>query len=409
MSIRRLIGLLLCASLWASSASAQERRPPIIEITYEQAHQLAREQSPALAIARARVGEARSQLGAASIWRFNPRLQGSAGPRFRPGDTTVDWSVGAQQWLELGGQRGDRVTAARAGVLASQARSDDTQRLLLREVSLAFIAALYWDRRVALDVENLRIAEAIERVASRRHDVGDVGGLEKSIAALFVLRAHSDEDRARATLGQAKGRLRALLGIEAGTKLVPRGDLRQLGTSPSTSADVDQRPDLQALRATMRGAKAEAKLGRANRIPNLAVGASFSREESADIVQGTLMIDLPVFDHGQGITDVAESRRNRVSSELRAARSTAAIEADTADATARRLSGAARRFEEGGLATLERAERLAATSYEAGAIPLVELLAVRRELVQAKLDYADLLLGAAVAQAELAACTGALR
>jgi outer membrane protein TolC len=121
------------------------------------------------------------------------------------------------------------------------------------------------------------------------------------------------------------------------------------------------------------------------------------------------MIDLPVFDHGQGITAVAESRRHRVSSELRAARSTAAIEADTAEATARRLSGAARRFEEDGLATLEQAERLAAASYEAGAIPLVELLAVRRELVQAKLDYADLLLGAAVAQAELAACTGALR
>ncbi len=406
---RRLIGLLLGASLWTSSAGAQEQRRPIIEITYERALSLAREQAPALAAARARAREAESQVEAASVWRFNPQLSGSAGPRFWSGDTTLDWSVDAQQWLEVGGQHGARVDVARAGAVASRARSEDTQRLLLRDVSLAFISALYWERRVALAEENLRIAEAIERVASRRHDVGDVGGLEKSVTALFVVRARSDEDRAHATLGQAKGRLQALLGIEAGTELVPRGDLRQLGTSPSTSADVNQRPDLQALLADMREAEAEAKLGRASRVPNLAVGASYSREESANIVQGTLAIDLPVFDHGQGTTAVAESRRDRVSSELRAARRMAAIEANTADATARRLSGAVRRFEEGGLATLERTERLATTSYEAGAIPLGELLAVRRELVQAKLDYAALLFGAATAQAEFAACTGALR
>jgi outer membrane protein TolC len=159
----------------------------------------------------------------------------------------------------------------------------------------------------------------------------------------------------------------------------------------------------------MREAEAEAALGRAKRIPNLALGASYAREESADIVQGSLTVALPVFDHGQGTTAVAESLRDRVSAELRAARNTAAVEANTAEATARRLSGAARRFEEGGLATLERAEHLATASYEAGAIPLGELLAVRRALAQAKLDYADLLLGAATARAELAASTGALR
>lgn len=406
---RRLIGLLLGASLWTSSAGAQGQRPPIVEITYERALSLARKQAPALVAARARAREAGSEVDAASVWRFNPQITGSAGPRFRSGDTAVDWSLGAQQWLEIGGQRGSRVDAARAGAVAGEARREDVQRLLLREVSLAFVSALYWQRRVALAEEDLRIAEAIEHVTTRRHEVGDVGGLEKSVSALALVRARSDEDRARAKVIHAKGRLKALIGINATTDLEPRGDLRELGIPQASSKDVSDRPDLRALRADIRQAEAEAELGRANRVPNIALGAVYSREESADIFRGTLTIALPVFDHGQGITTVAEARRDRVNTELDAAKSTAAIEAITLDATVRLLSAAARRFEEGGLATLERAEHLATASYEAGAIPLGELLALRRELIQAKLDYAELLLGAAISRTELAASTGAFR
>ncbi len=76
-------------------------------------------------------------------------------------------------------------------------------------------------------------------------------------------------------------------------------------------------------------------------------------------------------------------------------------------AAARALNAAVREFEAAGLTTLERAEQVAAASYEAGAIPLGELLAVRAELVRAQLNYADLLLAAATARIELSAATGA--
>lgn len=410
MDRKRLTGLLLGASLWTSSAAAQQQRPPVVELTYERALSIARRKAPALRAAWAHAREADRRVDAASIWRFNPQVTGSAGPRFRSGDDDViDWSVGAQQWLEVGGQRGDRVEAARAGALARRARSEDVQRLLLRDVSLAFISALYWKRRVALAEENLRIARAVERVATLRHDVGDAAGLEKSVAELAVVRARGEEDRARAVRTQHIGHLKLLLGLDAAADLVLRGELHALGIPQGTVADVDERPDLRALSADIRQAEAEAELGRARRVPNLALGARYAREESEDIIQGTLAIALPVFDHGQGITAVAEARRERVRRELDAARSTAAIQVSTADATARKLRGAARRFEKGGLAILERAERLATASYGSGAIPLGELLAVRRELVQARVDYADLLLGAATAHAELAASTGAFR
>lgn len=317
--------------------------------------------------------------------------------------------MSAQQWLEVGGQRGERLAAARAGADAGIARSEDAQRLLLRDVSFAFISALYWERRIALAEENLRIAEAVARVASRRHEVGEVGGLEQSVSALAVARARTDLDRARASLTQAEGRLKALLGLEAHTDLACLGDLRQLGIPDMAGADVSDRPDMRALQSDIRQAEAEADLGRAGRVPDLALGAGYAREEFDDIVQGTLTIALPVFDHGQGTTAVAQARRERLRVELDATRSMAGVEASTAQMTTERLTTAARRFEQEGLAMLERSERLATATYEAGAIPLAELLAVRRELVQAKLDYVDLLLGAANARAELAASTGALR
>lgn len=409
MKRTRPIGLLLGMLLWACPAAAQEQRPPIIEITYDRALALAREQAPTMATANARAREAERAVDAAAVRRHNPQLTTAAGARVRADATVLDASVGVQQWLELGGQRGDRVTAARAGAEAGAAQREDARRRLLRDVSLAFVAALHWEQRIAIAQENLRIAQAIAEVATRRHELGDAGGLEASVAALAVARARGDVDRARASLTQAEGRLQALLGIEPSVELACQGDLRRLGLPDAATPALGDRPDLRALRADIQRAEAEVDLGRAGRVPNMAVGTGYARDDSAHVVRATLTLALPVLDHGQGTTAVARARAERLRSELDAAASTAAVEASTANATAQALGDAARRFEQEGLGALERAEQLATASYEAGAIPLGELLAVRRELVQAKLDHAELLLGAATARVEHAASTGALR
>lgn len=405
---RRLVGLLLGALFVATSARAQGQGQSTHELTFERAIVLARRQAPDLLTARARIDEARGGIAAASVWRFNPQLEASAGPRSGGADTTVDWSVGARQWFEVGGQRGNRLAVAQAGVDAVEAQREDAERLLLREVGLAFVQALYWERRVELARENRRIAEAVARVARRRHEVGDTGGLDESVASLSLARSQIDEARALVALGQVEGLLKILLGLNAGDGVDPQGDLRELGIRlAATPEEVDTRADLRALDAEVRQAKSETALGRAARVPNIGLGAGYSREEGADIVQGTLALSIPLFDHGQGTTAVAQARRSRIEVELRGAERRAAVEVETASRTARRLSAAARLFEERGLATLERSEGVATASYEAGAMPLGELLAIRRELVQAKLDYAALLLGAATAQVELTASTGA--
>lgn len=403
----RLISLFVCVWSWASPVHAAEPAQPNMQLSYQQALTLARSQAPTLAVARARVVEAEREVDAAGVWRFNPQIQASAGPRFGADGTQVDASVQATQWLEAGGQRGRRVDAARARLDAGEARSEDAERLLLRDVSLAFVAALYWQRRVEIAQEKLELAAATEAVARRRHELGDVGGLVESSASLAVAHAWLEVEHAQAAVEQAEGQLAALLGVEAHTTVDVVGDLRELAlVGEAVEIDLDARPDLRALEADARAARAMRALGRASRAPNLAVGLGYDHEESDHIVLGIVGISLPVFDRGQGTAAIAEAGEARVHTQLDAARNTAAVAARTADTVVQRTNDAALQFERDGLAQLERSEQLMTASYEKGAIAYDEVLVVRLELVAAKLDYADLLLTAATARVELAAAAG---
>ena len=409
---RTIIGLLFGVVLQGSPADAQEQQPSHITITYPQALALARQQSPALAAARARVNEAASHISAASIRRFNPQVSSAMGPRFRADDRTMDASVSVQQWLELGGQRRLRGDVARAQTTVAQEQGRDIQRRLLQHVSENFIAALYWQGRVALAQDNLRIAEKIAEVAMRRHEVGDVGGLESSMAAFSVEAARNEIARARAALAAHEGQLQALLGLSRAEKIRCEGELRALELPLWEGVDapdkLNERPDLRATEAEIQQTDATVKLAQAARIPNISLGARYGYEETEHIMQGQLQVAIPVFDRGQGTTTVAKAKRQRLQTELDVARSTATVEAEAAKSSAMLLRAATKAFEQNGLATLERAEKLATLSYEAGAIPLGELLALRRELMEAKREYLTLLFDAANAHVNWAAIMGVL-
>lgn len=403
---KRLVCLLLGAFLGTTSAGAQEQPSQTLDLTYERALWLARNKAPAGAVDRARVREAEAAAEAASAWRDNPELEGAAGPRFGSDGTSVDWSVGAMQWVELGGKRRARMASARAGSLAEQARTEDAQRRFIHRVSLAFLDAVYWQQRIALAREDNRVASSIAQVTTKRHAVGDVGGLEASLATLSVARSASGVERARAASTRSQGKLKALLGLSTTAELRCRGNLRVLSQlSATASAPAGERPDLRALTADVSQAQAEADAARTQQVPNVAIGAQYAREEADHIVQGTLTVTLPIFDHGQAEAAIAQARADRLRAELRAVQSTAPVEVHTAQRTAAQLSHAAHLFEEHGLESLERAARLATASYEAGAIPLSEVLTLRRELVQAKLDYLELL--REVAGARITALTAA--
>ena len=403
-----LVGPLLGVMWWTSSARAQEQSAPTIEITYVRALNLARQHAPALKVAQGRIHEAQTQARAAGIWRFNPQLMSMAGPRFGTAQTVLDGSVGLIQWLETGGQLQDRMRAAQAGLRASKARAQNDLRLLLRDVGRAYASSLFWKRRMALAQENLRLALDIQRVARQRHEAGDVGGLEATVSDLSVARAQASKDQAQVALVRGQGQLKRLLGLDVRAHLVLVDDLHQLSDlKRNRPARTVARSDLRALRQNIEVAKARSALGRSQRAPNVRLGISYTKEERDDLIRGSLAVALPIFDHGQGEVAIAKAQRDRARAELDVAERSVLIETKTASVAAAHLREAVRRFEAGGLSVLKRAELLGTASYAAGAIPLGELLAIRRELIQAKLDYIELMLQAGLAQIELSASTGA--
>ncbi len=404
----RWIGLALCALAWTESAHAQQSPGPVLRLTFEEAVERASDDSLPVRRAEALRREADVAVAAAGVWQSNPELSGAAGPRFGPTETTVDWSVGVQQWVALGSRPDARRAVARAAADAAEARTDDARRRTTREVAVAFARALYAEERIALAEQNLGIAEQVSEIARRRHEVGDVGGLDESVAALALARAQAELDRSQVLSLQAEADLKVLLALAADVDVDPEGSLDSIAAG-AIAGDLAERADLQALRAEIAAARAEGELAEKSKLPDVAFGAAVSREEGASIVKGTLAFTLPFFQRGQGSAAIASARADRLQVELDVATSDATVEVATNRAIARELTAAVRRFEEAGADELERTEAIATRSYEAGAIPLGELLSVRRELLRARVEYTELRLGAAIARIELATTTGELR
>lgn len=405
--------LLACVLVAARPATAQEAAGPrTYDLTLEQALGLARARAPAVRVAQTRVGEARGRLVDAEVLlRANPTLDVGGGPRIGPGGTSPDVDVGVGQVFELGGQRSARIDAAGADVERASATAEDATRLTLREVAAAFLRARYADERHRVATETERLALEIHRVAQRRHEAGETGVLDVNLAALTLARVRAEVQVVEAARDQAVGDLRRLLGLEADAVVSVSGELldRRRYTLADLLARAPDRADLRALDAEARQADAEVRLGEARAWPDLGLRLGYAREEDADLVLGSITLTLPFFDHGQGLEAEARARGEAVRIERETAEAAVTSEVRTAFDTYQRLVAAVDHFEHHGLPQIERSDTLARRSYEAGAMQLGELLAIRRELVDARVTHAELLLNAALAGVELEAEAGVLR
>ncbi len=405
--------LLTCTLIAAPPAAAQDAaRPRTYDLTLEQALGLARVRAPSVRVAQARIGAARGRLLEAEVLlRANPTLDVGGGARVGPGGTSPDIDIGVGQVFELGGQRAARIGAANAEVERATATAADAARRTLRDVAAAFLRTRYAEERLRIATDTEQLAAEIHRVAQRRHEAGDAGVLDVNLAALTLARIQAEVRTAEAARSRVLGDLRVLLGLEPDAVFVLRGDLldRRRYALGALLARAPDRADLEALAAAARHADAEVRLGEARAWPDVRLGLGYAREEDADIMLGTLTLTLPFFDHGQGIEATARARGTAIRIERESAEMTIRTEIRTAFDTYQRLLRATEQFERNGLPLVARSDTLARRSYDAGSMPLGELLAVRRELVEARVTHADLLLSAALAGVELEAVAGGLR
>ena len=399
--------LAACVPLLPTIAFAQ---PPTL--TLEEALERARAHAPAVLAARDAVDEARGRLvGASVLLRDNPELEGAAGARLLEDGTLLEGDFGLVQFFELGGQRGARTAGAQAGVAREIALAQDATRRVLRDTALAFFRLLYAEQRVRLATNGELITSEVLRVAERRYAAGDIAVLDVDLARAAAARARGDVQAQRAACEAPRAELRLLLGMDGSEPLTIRGSLndRRHYELSQLVAGAPDRPDLHALAAEVHAADADIQLGRAARWPSVGVGARYERDDGNNVGLGNIVLRLPIFDRGQGVEAEALARRQRFAQGLEAGRRAADIEVRAAFAAYQYRERAVVELEANALPHLDENETLARRSYEAGELSLAELLAIRGEILQTRIDYADRLLEAAVAAVELEASAGVLK
>ncbi|WNG42234.1 TolC family protein [Archangium violaceum] len=398
------MGLVLCVAV---PARGQERT-----VTLDEAVRLALENNPEVRSAQAEVGSAEARLSEASLLlRNNPELEGALGPRQRGGTSMLEYSVSLTQPVEIGGQRGVRRDEAQALRSAAGARLELRRVQLAAEVREAFGRGLATLAQVQLATEATELAEQALQAAEERYRTGDASLIEVNTARVETGRARRERLAAQTRHQVAMGALKLLLALEASEPLTLRGTLEPTEVRPTAeeawlSRARNNRADLLAAREELRATEAARRLAARAVIPTPRLGASYSREEDAHIVQGTLGLSLPLFNRNQAERGATLARVTQAQLALEALERRIAQEVQLATARHRAAREAWEAFTGGVLQAARENAELATEGYRAGQIDFLQLLLIRREALETRRSYIEALEELNAAEAELERVVG---
>ena len=395
-------GAALCFG--STVASAQSQRLSLAEVLAR-----AREQAPELISARIAHEEARAQLVGASLRRqTNPELDTAIGNRKGPENRFTDFEIGVEQAFEPGSRRDARVAVANAAIARTAADLDVTTRSVIRAAANAYYRSIHAQERIALLNRAQALATDVRDAAERRFKAGDIAVLDANVTRVSLARVRSEIAEAEATQAQALGELRELLRID---DVAVTGTLGLRSDASLTAAleAAAQRPELRAITAAIDEAQAELNLSTTFTKADYGLGARYSREEGDHIILGGLTITLPVFAKGQGQRALATARLDALRLQLAAVQQQIRQQVRTAFDVYQRREAAVRVLETDAIPSMDENEQLTTRSFDAGQIGLVELLLLRREILETRAQYLDALLEAVLAQVEFDASAGILR
>jgi cobalt-zinc-cadmium efflux system outer membrane protein len=371
---------------------------------------LARERAPQVVSARLALEEARGRLVGASVrFQANPQVDAAVGNRNGPDTRFTDFELGLGQGFEPGARRSARIDGANAAIAQSSARAEEATRTVLHLAASAYYRAVHANERIKLLNATYELAAGVYSIADRRFKAGDIALLDVNIARASLARVRAEREGAEASKSIALGELRQILGLENDVDV--DGSLSRPGETDVNAAlqAAVQRPELRALEAGVQEAEAELRLGQSFSKPDYGVGVRYAKEEGDQIVLGGITVSLPVSSKGQEQRAVGSARAARLLAELAAARSRVQIEVRVAfDAYNRRLA-AVRVLETDVIPGLDENEQLTTRSFEVGQLGLVELLLIRRQILETRSEYLDALLEAALARIDLDASAAILR
>lgn len=326
--------------------------------------------------------------------RPNPRLYLQS-EDLRPWDNNFSMAdnsesyIFAGQTVEMAGKRGKRIDFAKANT----SRAEATVALLRQQLS-ARIANAYWTfaaakAAVELQRQNLKSAEEVVQYHQERVNSGAMRGVD-------LLRMQLERDRARIALQAAEreaNEFRLQLFRELGrTTLLGDVQLSDPLTAIDPVAEVSvevalaQRPDVRAANDSVMSARADARLQRANRVPDPDFIGGYKRNVGDNSLYTSFQIPLPFSNRNQG--EIARADASVRTAE--AARSQTELSARAEIEAARSAYERSRQIVQGTLPEMQtRAkENLAILddAYRAGGTDLLRYIDARRLAVEVELS-----------------------
>lgn len=363
--------------------------------------------NPGLAVAAARLKQARALAGVAAAARF-PRLDAEAGAvRTRPpqvgqqNPTTIHANLGASYEPDLFGRLAHENDAARADANASEATWRSVLLALQADVAQVYFLLRSLDTELRIAGSDIALREKTVALVQRRQELGDLGGadLARARTELSVARAHLHElQRQRAV---AENRLAVLLGRPAPGFQLPAAAVESPPRLPAIPAGLpssllERRPDVSAAAAAVIAAGARVGAARAARFPvfRLTAAAGGASSELGEVLKWSARswalgawAAVPLLDGGSNRANIASSEAalEEAASAYRKAAVGAFAEVEDCLAGLRTLNNEAAELQLA-LDSARHTVALASRAFEAGNVSYLHLLDAQRALAQVERD-----------------------
>jgi len=422
---KTLVALFTIAFLGTGPASAQPAAlpasaPDSVILSLRNVQRLAITRSPAALADREDIAIASAGLRRARTIPFNPDISFQ-----KPGAGGTAEAVATQE-LEILGQRGLRVSAARFGVGRATAGVYNARRLAVTEASAAFLRAVAAERRLAVTRDGLVLVERLLTAVRIQLVEGEISALEANLAEIELGRA-----RAR-VLASQRDASTLLLELKRQTGLAPDTPVRlvvePLGEDPSTSMQprdllgdttptslqgmqamaLGARPDLAAAFAAVRELDALSALARREAFPNLRLGAILESGGGARRVGPVIGMSIPLFNRNQGLIAEREAQRRQAAFRQQAIELRVRTDVASALRAYQIATEESAVFEQSVRQPSHENAALLELAYRAGKIPLPTLLLLRNQLLDGELGYWDAWRARGEAHIQLRAATGTL-
>lgn len=347
------------------------------------------QKSPRLMEAQAGIGQAEGLARQSRAWS-NPNVSvnvenfGGNGPY--SGNRNAETTTSVEQTIELGGKRDARIKAGQAGVEVSRAKANQTRADFAFDLAQAYADAEAADIHLQLAKDALALAEDDARVAQALVTSGKEADLRAVQARAGVEAARADVDEAQAVRGSAFARLTAMVDspipfTSISDSLLAHADRGE----PISPVDPLNSPAYLVAQAERNEVARRVRVEQTRSAPDVTVSLGVRRlaGDDANALVGGVSLPFPVFDRNRGNISSVQSELQAADQRVNIARLDA--QADIQSATGR-LQAAFTRVKSAhdSEQTAQEAYRLTRVGYEAGKLPLSEVLTARRALTEAR-------------------------